>query len=270
MENYEPQISTVLRLRNTILGQWLWNVAPGPASAPALPGLLLEMQTIGLHLSSTERTGPTTCVFTSAPHDSDAGQSSQTTLLGPSERVGGAPLLTLHTHKSSKSKSKWTSKFVACGILPVRILDQLDTLPCFRSDKKMPLARPGPSCNVQEPDSIMINSLGRPRAPPISASLDSKVLLLATYKWMYIGPPLKSDSRRDAYIYVISIIIVNKDSDDYCFWRTFTCMISFCNTALGIKFCNHAHFRDEETETYDCMLGTVHLMQTYYTWFAKH
>lgn len=113
MENYEPQISTVLRLRNIILGQWLWNVAPGPASAPALPGILLEMQTIGLHLSSTERTGPTTCVFTSAPHDSDAGQSSQTTLLGPSERVGGAPLLTLHTHKSSKSKSKWTK---VCGL----------------------------------------------------------------------------------------------------------------------------------------------------------
>lgn len=42
--------------------------------------------------------------------------------------------------------------------------------------------------------------------------------------------------------------------------QPFTCMISFCNTALGIRFYNHTHYRDEETETYDCMLGTVYLM----------
>ena len=33
--------------------------------------------------------------------------------------------------------------------------------------------------------------------------------------------PLKSDSGRDACTYIISIISINKDSDDYHFWRNF-------------------------------------------------
>lgn len=52
--------------------------------------------------------------------------------------------------------------------------------------------------------------------------------------------------------------------------QAFTCMISFCSTALGISFYNHTHYREEDTETYDCMLGTVHLILTYSSCIAKH
>lgn len=52
--------------------------------------------------------------------------------------------------------------------------------------------------------------------------------------------------------------------------QAFTCMISFCNTALGIRFDHRTHYRDEETEISDCMLGTLHLMLTYSNCISRH
>lgn len=65
-----------------------------------------------------------------------------------------------------------------------------------------------------------------------------------------------TSSQLSALIRTVMIII----SEGIFMHQPFTCMISFCNTALGIRFYNHTHYRDEETETYDCMLGTVYLM----------
>lgn len=143
------------------------------------------------------------------------------------------------------------------------------------SYKKMPLASPGPPGDMQEPDYIMVSSSGRPRVPFISDSPDTKILFWTTCKWMYIGSHLSQtlgemlvsiSSQLLALIRTVMIFI----SEGIFIHQAFTCMILFCNTALGIRFDNHTHYRDEETEIYDCMLGTVHLMLTYSNCITKH
>lgn len=206
----------------------------------------------------------TSFVSASPPDGSHASPGVKTTVSGPSEHVQRALLPTLNTHKSSKSKTKITV-FGLWNCTAIRIRDQPDTFPCFWSYEKMPLTSSGPSRDVQEPDYIMVNPSGRTRVPFISDSPDTKILFWTTCKWMYTGSHLSQtlgetlvpiSSQLLALIRTVMIII----SEGIFMHQAFTCMISFCNTALGIRFYNHTHYRDEGTETYDCMLGTVYLM----------
>ena len=106
----------------------------------------------------------TTFVSTSPPDGSQARQSVKTTVSGPSEHVQWALLLTLNTRKSSKSKTKITG-FGLWNSTAVSILDPPDTFLCVWSYKKMLLASPGPSGDMQEPDYTMVSlqeDLGSP------------------------------------------------------------------------------------------------------------